>query len=310
VNRMRTVNEMKQRQKEMEENEWKVEDEKYKKSREMSKKGFVPFELNAEKRFNDRKDAQGNVKKKKPKLIVEVRLSKTRMVKIKISDGDNPRSVAARFGKIYSLDGSAIVFDILTAVVRESMLSNNVNITERSSSPSSTTNDGRSSGKVTRQSISTRTEVDYSESRNSEWGPNNFSSRDIEEETLSVYSYFDDETIYYNDDEDDDNNNAMNNNNPINSPSSGPITNRRRQSLGSNDNNNLNRSNNQLIGTATNRGYETHHGNQQNHTIRKTISNDIVGKLGQGGDRNLSDDDDVSMGSERGISRFDNRPVI
>ena len=33
VNRMRTVNELKQRQKEMEENEWKVEDEKYKKSR-------------------------------------------------------------------------------------------------------------------------------------------------------------------------------------------------------------------------------------------------------------------------------------
>ena len=35
-------------------------------NREVSKKGFVPFELNAGKRFNDRKDAQGN-EKKKPK---------------------------------------------------------------------------------------------------------------------------------------------------------------------------------------------------------------------------------------------------
>jgi len=86
---------------------------------------------------------------------------------------DNPRSVAVRFGKIYSLDGSAI--DILTAVVRESMLANNVSITERSTSPSSTANEGLSggSGKLTRQSA--RTEVDYSERNNSEWGANNYS---------------------------------------------------------------------------------------------------------------------------------------
>jgi hypothetical protein len=128
-------------------------------NRELTKKGFIPFELNADKRLKERKELSSN--KKKPKypttpflarssahhlsslnrLIVQVRLSTSRVVKIKISDGgnilkyvcglqllltmsslpffvkDNPRSVAIHFGKIYSLDANAI--DVLTAVVRD-----------------------------------------------------------------------------------------------------------------------------------------------------------------------------------------------
>lgn len=42
---------------------------------------------------------------------------------------DHPQQVAIRFGKIYSLDAQAV--DVLAAVVRESMLANNVNISEK-----------------------------------------------------------------------------------------------------------------------------------------------------------------------------------
>ncbi|KAJ1428601.1 hypothetical protein B484DRAFT_449713 [Ochromonadaceae sp. CCMP2298] len=57
-----------------------------------------------------------------PSLIVDVKLSATKTVKIPIWIGDDPLSLAQSFALIYSLDVSAR--DLLAAVIRQSMEQN------------------------------------------------------------------------------------------------------------------------------------------------------------------------------------------
>eukprot|EP01038_Epipyxis_sp_PR26KG_P004680 gene4680-6574_t len=119
VGRIRKANAEKAKQKEFEENESIRNEINYQKSRELAKKGFVPFNLITEQRKDMREQSH-----KTPRLIIDVKLSASKTAKIQIADGDDPDELANKFGKVYSLDVNAQ--EVLAQVIRQSMANNNI----------------------------------------------------------------------------------------------------------------------------------------------------------------------------------------
>ena len=111
------------------------------------------------------------------RLIIQVKLSKTKSAKIKVRHGDNPAELAEKFSKIYALDSASTA--ILTEVVTQSMNDNEVSISELKSDKSAIIN-RRSSG---RQST-----INFEQSN---------------DDVVSVYTISDNESAYYNEESDD-----------------------------------------------------------------------------------------------------------
>jgi hypothetical protein len=99
----------------------------YIKSRQQALKGHIPLRFHSDSRiaYYKEKHERGPVK---PRLYIDVRLSKTKTVNMALHDGDDPKVMAARFCKIYGLGLESR--KVLEEVVRQSMEVNGVEAME------------------------------------------------------------------------------------------------------------------------------------------------------------------------------------
>eukprot|EP00981_Chlorochromonas_danica_P008856 scaffold2320_cov168-Ochromonas_danica.AAC.8 len=119
VERLKKVREERQQEKEAEERAHEVAEESYQRSRELAKRGPEPFKLNADGRLRQRQNKQQSKDVETPQLLIDVKLGGARNARIRVVQGDDPKDLAKRFGRIYGLDNSAV--QLLATVVRKSM---------------------------------------------------------------------------------------------------------------------------------------------------------------------------------------------
>jgi hypothetical protein len=126
INRMRTAAGKRRAKLREEEEEHERREIAYQKSRELSAQGQNPFKFSSDVRVKKIMKQREEEKKVKPRLYVDVRLSKTKTINIALHDGDDPEVMAARFCKIYGLNVKSK--DILEEVIRQSMEVNDITI--------------------------------------------------------------------------------------------------------------------------------------------------------------------------------------
>lgn len=85
--------------------------ESYERSRQLAAQGPKPFQLQSEKRSDDRK-------RRKVRLHMQVNVGKSRTGRLTVADGDDPIELATRFAQIYRLNASA------TAMLAEAIQAN------------------------------------------------------------------------------------------------------------------------------------------------------------------------------------------
>ncbi len=125
VQRMRDAQAMRRAEEERKAHEHAESEARYAKSVKVFAKGTKEFTFESDKRSAEKK-ARKEKTHHKPRLIVDVLLSKHRSVKIKVEEWDDPLMLARKFCKIYSFGTEALT--VLEEVIRQSMELNGIAI--------------------------------------------------------------------------------------------------------------------------------------------------------------------------------------
>eukprot|EP01033_Poteriospumella_lacustris_P001984 gene1984-1443_t len=103
VGRMLTIKAAKEKAKDDEENAWREVDKRYAQNRARLQQGPRPFRFQSEKRLREIADKARAKAQEKLDLIVDVRLSAARTVKLVVAHREDPQEAVQRFAQIYGL---------------------------------------------------------------------------------------------------------------------------------------------------------------------------------------------------------------